>query len=74
MRHRVVDLHPGAVEDIRQARDWYHSRDEIAARAFFSEIEGALDRIVERPEAWPQYVPALGGFFSEDTPSASSIV
>jgi hypothetical protein len=46
MPHRVVDLHPGTVEDIPQARDWYHSRDETAARAFFSEIEGALGRIV----------------------------
>jgi plasmid stabilization system protein ParE len=51
MPRRVVDLHPRAVEDIQEARDWYHSRDETAARAFFSEIEGALDRIIERPEA-----------------------
>jgi plasmid stabilization system protein ParE len=51
MPPRVVDLHPGAVEDIQLARDWYHTRDEIAARAFFREIEEALDRIIERPEA-----------------------
>jgi plasmid stabilization system protein ParE len=51
MPPRVVDLHPAAVDDIQQARDWYRSRDETAARAFFSEIEGALGRIIERPEA-----------------------
>ena len=56
MPHRVVDLHPAALEDIRQARDWYRVRDETAAQAFFGEIEGAIARIAERPEAWPPYV------------------
>lgn len=72
MPHRVVDLHPGAVEDIRQARDWYHSRDEAAGRAFFSEIEGSTESS-SAPKRGLDMCTALEGFFSEDTPSASAI-
>ena len=83
MPHRVVDLHPRAVEDIQEARDWYHAQDETAARAFFSEIEGALDRIIERPEAWPPFVHGTRRFLLRRypfsvvyrlTPSAIQIV
>jgi toxin ParE1/3/4 len=56
MPQRVVDLHPNVVDDIQQARDWYWSRDESAARAFLAEVDSAIVMIAERPEAWPPYV------------------
>lgn len=56
MPSRVVELHPAALEDIRGAREWYASRSEFAAAGFFSEVEDGLERIAERPEAWPRFL------------------
>jgi toxin ParE1/3/4 len=56
MPPRAVELHPQAIEDIRGARDWYASRNELAAAGFFSEVEYGLKRIAELPDAWPAYL------------------
>lgn len=56
MPRRAVELHPQAIEDIQGARDWYASRSAQAAAAFFDEIETGLQKIAERPEAWPMFL------------------
>jgi toxin ParE1/3/4 len=52
----VVELHPAALQDIQEVREWYASRSEMAAAGFFAEVEKALQGIGERPEAWPRFV------------------
>jgi len=50
-----VDFTPEAVEEARSAFVWYQERSELAARAFLSELDQAILRILEAPRTWPRY-------------------
>ena len=56
MGRRIVDLHPEAIADGREAREWYQARSPQAAELFRRELEYAIGRIREAPEAWPRYL------------------
>jgi plasmid stabilization system protein ParE len=56
MGRRIVDLHPEAVADGREAREWYQARSAQAAELFRRDLEDAIDRIREAPETWPRYL------------------
>ena len=53
-RDRVV-FHPEAVAEARAAFAWYESRDESTARAFVTELDQAVTRVLEAPSAWPPW-------------------
>ena len=53
---RVVDELPRAIDEAREARDYYLSKSTAAEEAFRRELEHAVALIRERPEAWPPYV------------------
>ena len=53
---RVVDVLPQAIEEAREARDYYLSKTAAAEEAFRSELERAVELIREHPETWPTYV------------------
>jgi plasmid stabilization system protein ParE len=55
-----VVLHPEAVSDARAARDWYAERSGLAAAAFLTELDAAVDQIGRAPDAWPLYARASG--------------
>jgi plasmid stabilization system protein ParE len=53
---RVVDVLPQALEEAREARDYYLSKSAAAEEAFRKELEHAVSMIREHPETWPVYV------------------
>ena len=53
---KTVEFHPAAMEESEAAREWYAERSLIAAKAFVSELNHAVDRITETPERWPYYL------------------
>jgi plasmid stabilization system protein ParE len=55
VRAYVVKLFPEAEAEVIANERWYARRSPSAAAAFIAEIDGALARIGESPEAWPPY-------------------
>jgi plasmid stabilization system protein ParE len=53
---RVVDVLPQAIDEAREARNYYLSKSTAAEEAFRKELEHAVTLIRERPETWPTYV------------------
>ena len=53
---RVVDVLPQAIDEAREARDYYLSKSAAAEEAFRKELEHAVGLIREHPETWPTYV------------------
>ena len=56
MKRSVVDIHPEAILEGRDARDWYFSKSAQAEEAFRMELERAIRLIREAPETWPRYL------------------
>ncbi len=56
MKRSVVDIHPEAILEGRDARDWYFSKSAQAEEAFRIELERAIRLIREAPETWPRYL------------------
>ena len=55
MANRTVEFHPAALVEAEAARDWYAERSLIASRAFVTELNHAIDQVVQDPEIWPFY-------------------
>ena len=56
MAARSVEFHPKAIVEAREAGKWYSAKaGRLAARKFEQELDGAVKRIAESPERWPQY-------------------
>jgi plasmid stabilization system protein ParE len=51
-----VEFHPEAIAEAVAAANWYRERSPRAGEAFLFEIDHAVDRIAEAPEAWPPYL------------------
>ena len=56
MSRKIVDLHPEAIAEGREARQWYLSRSTQAEEAFRRELERAIRLIRDTPETWPRYL------------------
>lgn len=50
-----IELHPEAIAEARDARQWYEERSSVAANAFMAELDLAIDRICESPNRWATY-------------------
>ena len=46
------EFHPEALEEYREAANWYGNREPHLALRFVSEVEDAIGRIVDSPERW----------------------
>jgi plasmid stabilization system protein ParE len=55
MPHRLIELHPGAIEELREARLWYSERSGATADRFIREVDRAMGLIAESPDRWPAY-------------------
>jgi toxin ParE1/3/4 len=55
MLSRQVEFHPEAIFEAAAAAGWYRERSTRAAEAFLSEIDNAVEKISNSPEAWPPY-------------------
>ena len=49
-----VEVHPEAQSELDEAYAWYRERSELIATVFLIEIDQAITKIAQRPEAWPQ--------------------
>ena len=56
----AVEFHPLAADEAEAAERWYHERNEIAAGRFRRELNRAIERIAERPEAGSPYLSRQG--------------
>ena len=52
----AVEFHPLAADEVEAAERWYRERNEIASGRFQRELERAVERISERPEAGSPYL------------------
>ena len=52
----VLDIHPEARTEAREARLWYLARSEHAATEFVRELDRAITFALEAPERWPPYL------------------
>jgi plasmid stabilization system protein ParE len=52
----AVEFHPLAADEAEAAERWYRERNEIAAGRFQRELDRAIERISERPEAGSPYL------------------
>ncbi len=56
MDQRAIELHPKAIAEARDAREWYEERSAAAAGAFMAELDLAIDSICEFPDRWARYL------------------
>jgi hypothetical protein len=56
MPPRQINVHPEAIAEARAAAQWYRGKSALAADAFLDELDQAVERITESPEAYPHYV------------------
>src|SRR5262245_53997826 len=52
----AVEFHPLAADEAQAAERWYRERSETASARFLRELDRAIERIAERPEAGSPYV------------------
>jgi plasmid stabilization system protein ParE len=52
---RSVEFHEEAVEEARAAYMWYSEKSKVAAEAFLSELDRAVEEISEAPKRCPSY-------------------
>jgi plasmid stabilization system protein ParE len=71
MRH-VVDVLPEAVDEAREARDYYLSKSVRVEEAFRREVERAVELIRDHPETWPIYVHGTRRFVLHRFPYSPS--
>ena len=53
MARRVVDLHPEAIAEGREARLWYRLRSQTVEEQLRLALRRAIASIRESPERWP---------------------
>jgi plasmid stabilization system protein ParE len=51
-----LEVHPDAVAEAAAARAWYAERSRAASSAFVQELDFAVERILEAPDRWPEYL------------------
>ena len=68
MTRRLVDILPQAVEDGRQAGEFYLSKSPALEEVFRQEIERAIGLIRAHPETWPRYVLGTRRFILDRFP------
>jgi hypothetical protein len=56
MNRRPIELHPEAITEACDAREWYTERSSVAANAFVAELDVAIDSIYESPDRWAAYL------------------
>ena len=51
-----VDLHPEAVVEAAEAREWYAQRSPTAALRFLNELDRGIAEIAQHPMRWPEHL------------------
>jgi plasmid stabilization system protein ParE len=69
----AVEFHPLAADEAQAAERWYRERNETASGRFQRELDRAIDRISERPEAGPRISVTPGAYYFAAIRSSSCI-
>jgi len=64
----VLDVHPLAAEEAREATRWYATRNLVAAAGFEIEVRRAFSEIAAAPERWPVYLEETRRFLLDRYP------
>ena len=70
MSRFAVEFHPLAADEAQAAERWYRERNEIASGRFERELDRAIERISERPEAGPRISVTQGAYYFGAFPSS----
>jgi plasmid stabilization system protein ParE len=55
MADKRLVIHPEALEEFKTAVSWYLARSESAAHNFVSDVDQAVELILESPLRWPVF-------------------
>jgi plasmid stabilization system protein ParE len=55
MPETIIRVHPEALREAENARDWYARRSVPAAFAFINELTLAVELLKESPRMWPAF-------------------
>jgi len=55
MPEAIIRVHPEALREAENARDWYARRSIPAAFAFINELTHAVELLKEAPRMWPVF-------------------
>ena len=58
----AVEVHPLAADEAEAAERWYRERNETAATRFRRELDRAVERVSERPQAGLPYLGSTRRF------------
>jgi toxin ParE1/3/4 len=53
MANKPLEFHPDARAESRTSLDWYRQRSVRAGEAFLSELDRAIETILNAPQRWP---------------------
>lgn len=53
MAAKILQFHPAALAEFKEALAWYLERSETAAVNFVAELDRAIDLVTKSPRRWP---------------------
>ncbi len=56
MESQSVFFHPKAIAEASAPARWYQERSFVAAKAFISELDRIIEKIIETPGIYPCYI------------------
>ncbi len=70
MAVKSLEIHPAALQELRSAVSWYLDRNESAALKLVSEVDRAIELVVESPRRWPLHERVTRKFVLQRFPFA----
>lgn len=68
MARLPVEIHPSALEEAEAAYRCYREQNDTVAKAFFEELDSAIDLISDDPIRWPTYLDRARRFLLRKFP------
>jgi len=53
MSVKPLEIHPAALAELKSAIVWYQGRNQTAAVNFVTELDRAIDLVIDSPGRWP---------------------
>jgi plasmid stabilization system protein ParE len=53
MAAKALEIHPSALQELKEALGWYLERNKTAAVKFVAELNRAMDLLIAAPQRWP---------------------
>jgi plasmid stabilization system protein ParE len=59
MKPPILEIHPEATKEARDARQWYEARNQVAAAEFVEEMKAGVQKILDSPARWSSVSPGI---------------